>query len=227
MECMTTPAQQLSLVLADPRGVRWAQEQVTRHHYLGRLVDARSRPLVYLVLLAGEPMGCLIFGRPEATRVNGWYGSVEDVAKGACPLTRWQVLNLARVWLHADLQAGGRCFLPNAASWAIAQALRRVGFEYLVHRPPVWLDEPYEIREVLSYCDTRVHQGTLYRAANFRLVRMNERGIATYARPLRRLTHAEHAEIARRSHADWRARRLRAARTVVQAPLFPESEVAR
>lgn len=220
MECMNTPVQQLSLVLADQQGLHWAQEQVIQHHYLHRPVDVRCRPLAYLVLLAGEPMGCLIFGRPEATHVHGWYGSVEDVARGACPLTRWQVLNLARVWLHPDLQAGGQCSIPNAASWAIAQALRRVGFEYLVSHPPVWLNEPYEIREVLSYCDTRVHQGTLYRAANFRLVRTNERGIETYARPLRHLTHAEHAEIARRSQADLRARRLRAARTIVQPPLF-------
>lgn len=219
--------QELSLMLADQQGLRWAQEQVTRFHYLHHPVDVRCRPLVYLVQYQDQPVGCLLFGRPEATRVSGWYGSVEDVARGACPLTRWQVLNLARVWLHPDLQAGGRCSISNAASWAIAQALRRVGFEYLVYHPPVWLNEPYEIREVLSYCDTNVHQGTLYRAANFRLVRTNERGIETYARQLRHLTHAEHAEIARRSRADLRARRLRAARTVVQAPLFAESEVTR
>jgi hypothetical protein len=220
MECMNTSGQQLSLVLADPQGLHWAQEQVTEHHYLHHPVDVRCRPLAYLVQYQDQPMGCLIFGRPEATRVTGWYGSVEEVATGSCPLTRWQILNLARVWLHPDLQTGGRCFIPHAASWAIAHALRRVSFEYLVSRPPVWLDEPYEIREVLSYCDTRVHHGTLYRAANFRLVRTNERGIETYARPLRRLTHAEHREIARRSQADLRARRLRAARTIVQPPLF-------
>lgn len=215
----------LALILADATGLRWAQEQVTEHHYLHHPVDVRCRPLAYLVQYQDQPMGCLIFGRPEATRVTGWYGSVEEVATGSCPLTRWQILNLARVWLHPDLQTGGRCFIPHAASWAIAQALRRVGFEYLVSRPPVWLNEPYEIREVLSYCDTRVHHGTLYRAANFRLVRTNERGIETYARPLRHLTHAEHAEIARRSRADLRARRLRAARTVTQAELFAEVAV--
>jgi len=54
----------------------------------------------------------------------------------------------------------------------------------------------------------------------FRVLRTNKRGIATYARPLRRLTHAEHAEIARRSQEDVRARRVRAARTIVQPPLF-------
>ncbi len=117
-----------------------------------------------------------------------------------------------------------RCyrFVANAASWAIGQALRVVGYDFLWHRPPVWMSEPYEIRDVLSYNDTRVHQGTLYRASNFRLVRTNERGLQTYARSLRQLTHAEHAEIARRSLADPRARRLRAARVVTQRALFEE-----
>jgi len=212
----------LSLALTDSAGLRWAQEQVTAHHYLHHPVDVRCRPLAYLVQWDDQPMGCLIFGRPEATRVTGWYGSVEDVTAGRCPLTRWQVLNLARVWLHQDLQAGGRCHVPNAASWAIGQALRVVGFDFLIHRPVVWMEEPYEIRECLSYCNANLHRGTLYRASNFQLVRTNASGIETYVRPLRRLTHAEHAEIALRSLADPRARRLRATRMAVQSALFEE-----
>lgn len=212
----------LSLTLADRVGLRWAQEQVTASHYLHHPVDVRCRPLAYLIQCDGQAMGCLIFGRPEATRVTGWYGSVEDVQAGRCPLTRWQVLNLARVWLHPDLQAGGRQHCPNAASWAIGQALRRVGYDYLIQHPPCFLDEPYEIRTCLSYCNTHLHRGTLYRASNFLLVRVNERGLETYARPLRRLTHAERAEIVRRSTADPRACRLRAARSVTQVSLFVE-----
>lgn len=210
----------LTLALADQTGLRWAQQQVTQSHYLHHPVDVRGRPLAYLIRHEGIPMGCLIFARPEATRCNGWYGSVEDVQAGRCPLTRWQVLNLARVWLHPGLQAGGQWYVPNTASWAIGQALRRVGYDYLIHRPVVWMDEPYEIRECLSYCDTSKHRGTLYRACNFALKRQNARGIETYTRPLRRLTHVEHAEIAQRSREDSRARRLRAARTVTQAGLF-------
>ena len=33
---------------------------------------------------------------------------------------------------------------------------------------------------MLSYCDTRSHKGTIYRAAGFALSRTNERGIETY-----------------------------------------------
>jgi hypothetical protein len=83
----------VSLALANQKGLRWAQQQVATYHYLRRPVDPRCRPLAYLVLLDGERVGCLIFGRPEATRVSGWYGSVEDVAAGRCPLTRWQVID--------------------------------------------------------------------------------------------------------------------------------------
>jgi hypothetical protein len=212
--------QGLTVALADRDGLRWAQEQVTLHHYLHHPVDARCRPLAYLVQGDGETLGCLIFGRPQATRVNGWYGSVADVKAGRCPLTRWQVLNLARVWLHPSIQRGGEHFIANAATQVIAQALQKVRYDYLLAHPPVFLDEPYEIRECLSYCNTRIHRGTLYLAASFRLLRTNARGLATYTRPLRRLTHAEHAAIVCCSQQSVRARRYRAARQVVQVPLF-------
>lgn len=61
----------LTLDLADHNGLRWAQRQVTRHHYLRTHVDPRCRPLAYLVRLDaynGPVVGCLIFGRPEASR---------------------------------------------------------------------------------------------------------------------------------------------------------------
>lgn len=206
----------VSIALADQKGLRWAQRQVTDYHYLRRPVDPRCRPLAYLVQVDGERVGCLIFGRPEATRVSGWYGSVEDVAAGRCPLTRWQVINLARVWLHPSIQKGGARYVENAATRAIAIALSRVGYEYLVAEPPVFPDEPYEIRECLSYNDTRRHRGTIYRAANFRLVRTNPQGMQTYARSLRRLTHAEHAEIQLRSRLSLRPRRLRSMRMASQ-----------
>jgi hypothetical protein len=43
-------------------------------------------------------------GCPEASRVLSWYGGLEDVRRGTCPLTRWEVFNLARVWLDPRLQ---------------------------------------------------------------------------------------------------------------------------
>ncbi len=74
------------------------------------------------------------------------------------------------------------------------------------------MSEPYQIREVLSYCDARRHKGTLYRAARFQFVRANASGIETYVRPVRSLTAAEEKIIALRSQHDPRCRKLREAR---------------
>lgn len=210
----------LTLTLADKPGLAWAQSQVEHSHYLHHRVDVRCRPVAYLVTLDHDRVGCLIFGRPEATRVRGWYGSLADVASGTCRLSYWSILNLARLWLHPSIQQGGARFIHNAATQVIAQALRRIGYDYLVCHPPVWMEEPYEIREILSYCDRSTHTGTLYRASNFSLVRTNERGIETYMRPLRHLTHAEKAQIAHCSQTNTRARRLRLARDVTQLTLI-------
>lgn len=234
----------LSLVLADRAGLRWAQEQVQRHHYLHTPVDVRCRPLAYLVMLFDRPRGCLIFGRPEATKVTGWYGSVADVEAGACPLTRWQILNLARIYLDPSLQGDGAFTHPRgligpsilpffydrentwhsaAASYVVDLALEKVAFDFLYHRPPVWMSQPYELAHIISYCDLNRHKGTLYRSAQFELARVNVKGIATYRRPARPLTEAEHAILAKRSQEDKRAQRLRAIarnRPIEQLPLI-------
>ena len=94
----------------------------------------------------------------------------------------------------------------------IAAALSRIVYDFLLVRPVCFLDEPYELRQCLSYCDTRLHQGTLYRAANFQFVRENASGIQTYAIPLRHLTHAERCAIEKRAQESLRSRRYQAMR---------------
>jgi hypothetical protein len=172
-------------------------------------------------------VGYLIVGRPEATRCYPWYGSVEDVAQGRAEVTRWQVLNLARVWLHPSVQPGGvhhlagrlpgftdrrgtfRSTLASAVVLALADQVVR---DYLVRRPPCFLEEPYQLRWLLSYCDTRLHRGTIYRAAGFQLYRTNERGLQTWRLPLRALTPAEDAEVRQASATSARSRAFRARR---------------
>lgn len=209
----------LTIRLADKTSFQWAQRQVVAHHYLHSPVDARCSPAAHIVLLDDQRVGCLIFGRPESTKCNGWYGSIEDVHNDKCYLTRWQVLNLARVWLDPVIQLGGAHYIPNAATMVIAQSLRKIVVDYLIQRPPVWMQEPYTIYEVLSYCDTSKHKGTIYKAANFQLRRENARGIQTYAIPVRRLTHAEHAAIAEQSRLSPRSRQLRAERISKESQL--------
>lgn len=68
----------------------------------------------------------------------------------------------------------------SLASDVIRRALARVGFDYLARHPPCFVDEPYRVRAVLSYCDTRLHRGVIYRAAGFELARVNAAGIETW-----------------------------------------------
>lgn len=211
----------LALVLTTPAWLAWCQDRVTQHHYLRRPVDPRCTPMAYVVRWGTEPLGCLIFGRPESTRCYTGkltYGSLEDVGQGKAQYSRWEILNLARVWLDPRLQdRGGPDYVQNAASQVISQALKRVGYDYLCYRPPVYLDEPYAIRVCLSYCDTRRHRGTLYQAAGFTLAR-TAKALQTWIRPVRPLRHWQRDAIERLSEQSPRGRQYRAKRE--QAALY-------
>jgi hypothetical protein len=207
----------LTLTLATARDLAWAQQQVTLHHYLRAPVDARCRVLGYVVRCDAERAGCLLFGRPEAARCytgDLTYGSAADVAAERACFDRWEILNLARVWLDPRLQRGGADYAPNAASWAIGQALRSVVVDYLAAYPPCFLDEPWQLQMCLSYCDTRQpgHHGTIYQAAGFWRVRVNEAGIETWARPLRRLRGRERTYLEQISAQTYRSRVYRSRR---------------
>ena len=218
----------------------WAQQQVAAHHYLRKRVDPRSRPFVYTVHVQNRayPVGCLIFGRPEATRCydgNLTYGSQADVASGRAQYDRWSELNLARVWLDPCVQPGGACYcrdiLPGyvdrrgvwrstLASTAIRVALKFVGYDYLKAHPPVDCSQPYCIEAVLSYCDLAQHKGTIYRAAGFTLARRNERQIETwFTTDVAPLTEREDATIRRFADQSPRSLRIRARRSQLELPL--------
>lgn len=215
-------------------GMIWAQCCVTAEHYLHRPVDVRTMPEGYAVrLMLGAPyhhlltIGVLLFGRPEATRCYPWYGSVDDVATGRAEVTRWQVLNLSRVYLDPRVQIDGELFgsehLPGyrdrggrwrstLASTVIRLAMERVRLDYLLRRPPCFLEEPYELRYLMSYCDTRIHRGTIYAASGFELYRTNRAGIQTWRIPLAPLTAQDHNAIRCASEINLRAIRFRGKR---------------
>lgn len=237
----------ITLDLADAQGLRWAQDMVARYHYLHTPVDPRCSPVCYLAhyhyqwgmgAAAGPRcVGILIFGRPESTQCfqgGLTYGSAADVASGRAEWERWEILNLARVWVAPCAQAGGSLHNPESglpgytdrrgvwrstlASDLIGQALARVGYDYLMRRPPVDVAEPYELRRLLSYCDTRVHRGTIYRASGWSLARENESGVQTWCSPpLPHLTEEQDAAVRRASQRDRRARGLRQRREVQAA----------
>jgi hypothetical protein len=237
----------ISLSLANKSELIWAQEMVKRHHYLRTPVDSRCSVEAYLINLQidGEKysrvVGCLIFGRPEATKCGDWYGSVEDVAKERCQHTRWEVLNLARVWLDPQVQKGGvLCspdhlpgfvdrhgdWRPTLASHALRLAAQTIGYEYLLRCSPCFLEEPYQIRYLLSYCDTRLHRGTIYKMAGWQFYRTNERGLQTWRVALPPLTPERGMEVRKRSKDSPRSRRYRARRAaqekVHQMSMFEE-----
>lgn len=176
----------------------WAKQRLIEGHYLHTPPDPRTRAFCYIVRLGGLPVGCLWFGRPESTRCYQGgltYGSLDDVQTGRASYDRWEVLNLSRVWLDPAVQVAGLYYKPqllpgyiqrdgmwrsSLASTLIRMALDRIGFDYLLAYPPCFIEQPYRIRAVLSYCDTRRHRGVIYRAAGFALARTNAQGIETY-----------------------------------------------
>jgi hypothetical protein len=215
----------IHLILADTTALDWAQTQISVYHYLHAPVDARCSVLGYLVMHNDERVGCLLFGRPEATRCyqgDLTYGSQADVCSGRARFDRWEVINLARVWLDPRLQRGGCWEVPCLATMLISQALKRIVIDYLQARPPCFLDEPWKLRQAISYCDTRIHSGTIYKAAGFKLSRTNASGIQTWYRPLRTLQGHERKLIERSSAQSKRSQHYRAQRAAqaVQEILF-------
>ena len=69
------------------------------------------------------------------------------------------------------------------ASTLVRAALGTIGLDYLMAHPPCFVDQPYAIKAVLSYCDTKLHRGVIYRSAGMELARTNERGIETWWTP--------------------------------------------
>jgi hypothetical protein len=168
----------LSLTLGDRDDLTWAQRIVTQYHYLRRPVDPRARPMTYVLRHADHtvqrPLGLVMLGIPHATKCRGWWGYP------GLP-TQWQVVDLCRIWLDPDVQAGGRfCnphtvpgfhdrrgrFQPTTATWMIAETLRRVQADRVSLWPPVQLSQPYHIRLAISYHDPKYHRGTIYRQSN-------------------------------------------------------------
>jgi hypothetical protein len=148
-------------------------------HYLHRWPDPRSEPFGYCLSLDGQtsaadgrPFGAVVFKLLQHKRQQGLFGYP------GLP-TQWQVLDLARVWIHPDLQAyawmgtdrSGRLRLMdlNAFSRMTSAAIRRVQRDWLEWHGVRYLDEPYHIELIVSYCDRTHHQGTGYKAAGFTL----------------------------------------------------------
>lgn len=139
----------------------WLNGMATAYHYMHRPVHQRSCPFGWAILFDEQlyqadckPSGFIVFASIHFTRLSGEFGYP------GLP-TKWQVLSLARLWLHDDLPR-------NSETCVIGKALKLVQRRWLEVHPPVNICEPYHIRKIISFADTRYHQGVIYRAANFR-----------------------------------------------------------
>ncbi|MCK6619690.1 MAG: hypothetical protein HUU32_04705 [Calditrichaceae bacterium] len=141
----------------------------TEYHYMHRPVHQRSCPFGYQVrfddsifMPDGKPCGFIIFASIHFVRQRCLFGYA------GLP-TKWQVLSLARMWLHDDLPR-------NTATTVLGKVLRvqgherisQVGHDWLKVHPPKYPEQPYHVRLINSYADkTHGHEGIIYQAANF------------------------------------------------------------
>lgn len=162
----------------------WLNGVTTEHHYMHRSIHQRSCPFGWALSWNGEtrrpdgkPNGFIVYSSIHFTRLRGEFG-YPDLP------TKWQVLSLARLWLHPDFQRGGGLFSPDilpgfvdrkgvwrsrlATECVILPSLQMTQGRWLGVHPPRFLDQPYHIVKIISYCDTRYFDGAIYRAAGFR-----------------------------------------------------------
>lgn len=201
-----------------------ASNTIRQNHYLHSMPDDRTSWEAFCIGFKQWMVGFLIFDRPEAPRCGNWYGKLDDMRNGSCEVTNWQILNLARVWINPDFQHGGLSYRPDIlpgfvdrkgqfrstlASDILRAAMQIIGFEYIKVRRPCYLEEPYQIDWLLSYCDITLHKGTIYAASGFELYSTNAEGKQTWRHRLPPLTDEQHAVIHRLSLQDSRSQRYR------------------
>jgi hypothetical protein len=96
------------------------------------------------VLRIGSPLGCCVF-----TKIP-----VPEIAVGAFGLQRDQqegLYELSRLCIHPDIQSTEY----NITSWFVSRCIRR-------------FRKDANVRAILSYADSSRHNGTIYRACNFK-----------------------------------------------------------
>lgn len=160
---------------------------VETFHYLHRWPDGRSLPFGYRIEVDGEDkaddgrlLGLLVMKKPQHHKQRDLFGY------GDSP-TSWQVLDLARVWIHPQLQrkqdnghalavfsrAVSRLWQPVGKA---DQRMTRLQADWLAHHPPRFPELPYHIRIIMSYCQLEHHDGASYKASGFKNIGITNDG---------------------------------------------------
>lgn len=143
------------------QSAEWLNAVATEYHYMHRPIHQKACPFGWAISYNGDlfqpdgkPSGFIIYASIHYTRLSGEFG-YPDLP------TKWQVLSLARLWLHDNLPR-------NSETCVIGKSFKLVQRRWLDVHPPRFINEPYHILKIISYADTRFFEGTIYRAANFR-----------------------------------------------------------
>lgn len=143
----------IQLSIAD---LKEATEVIVKNHYLHR--GRTMGQIAYWILVDDIRAGVLLYAYPR----------LSVVFKGYHPMS---MLELARMWLNPLVQgirvvdSEGKEHAFAVATCAVGKSLRQIRRDWYgkyPHLPPV--------EAIVSWADEEHHEGTIYRAANFKLV---------------------------------------------------------
>lgn len=129
---------------------------IVQNHYLHR--GRTMAQIAYWVTLDDKPVGVLLFAYPRLSVTYQGYGPME-------------LVELARMWIDPSVQGSrvvdsrGSDHAFSVASCAVGKSLKRIRQDWFGKYPHLSL-----IRAVVSWADQVHHEGTIYRASNFREV---------------------------------------------------------
>lgn len=143
-----------------------ARHALVNFHYLHR---ARvGRQINYAILIDGVVDGVITFAYPMMSApLNG--------------VPSDEVIEFARMYLHQNI--------PHTATCAIGKVLKRVKADWMRLFPDSKVP-----RLVVSWSDTTIHKGTIYKAANFQFFRRSKGSAPGNKASSKRGVRAQHTD---------------------------------
>jgi hypothetical protein len=115
-----------------------------KYHYLKDISKGFKSGVNFGLLINGQLVGCCIFtGFPVPELVKGMYGLERSDQSG--------FFELSRLCIEPEIQSTEH----NLASWFVSRCIKQ-------------LRKSEKVRAILSYADESFHNGTVYRALNFK-----------------------------------------------------------
>ena len=139
-----------------PAILKEATAVIVANHYLHR--GRTMAQLPYWITLDGDRIGVMLFALPRMSAVFHGYPPMN-------------LLELARLWIDPEAQgktvtdSNGHEHSNPLASCAVGKALRQCRQDWLIKYPHL-----PDILAVVSWADLEHHEGTIYKASNFKEV---------------------------------------------------------